>query len=388
MISRKTKPALFRLTAVSLGIILCLIALEVLFGTLLYFGYTIDSIVNTERPPVAPSDKSYAYEIPHPPIESLYQPQPVKRLETYSQFPLDHLDPSVDFTMTRIHFNGTITRYREGSRVPIYSMDVTTDEVGRRTLPLPQTSTPWTGHLAAMGCSYVFGEGLNSTQTLSAYLLHHFPSYKPYNLGLSGYGVNDVLARTLNYGFMDNIEPKKGVGLYFFMENHLQRSLGFFSILGSWGDRKAIVRETSPYHFEYRGTYFKKMWSITRVLQLLWKTNTVQFFHFDWPLRVTNEHHDRLARMIKGLELEYKKRTAPENPFIVIIYPEFFLTMNVNDFKDALERHKIYFLDYGEAEITFRIPEQARIDYDNHPNAAANKHIAGLIARDLHAYFR
>lgn len=390
MISLKTKATIYKVLAIVLGPLLCLLTLEILCGILVYKGIHIEDVVHVQpHTTTVPRDtRTYSQEIPHSPPAQIYKPTPVKKLDSPSPFPLSHLDSTKSFILPLFNQRGTISRKRDSSPEPIYTIDMNTDEVGRRMFELPEPKAPWTHHIAVMGCSYTLGEAIQSHESIGAQLHHLLPSYKPYNLGFSGYGVSDVLARTLAHNFMKDIEPKSGIGLYFFIEDHIKRSLGFMSNLGFWGQGKPVLIETTPYHYKYPGTYAKLYPLYVRWIKFLWSRNIVQFFRLNWPLHISAENYDQIARMLKGLELEYKKRTLADNPFIVVIYPDVYLDMDFPLFKQALERHKILFIDYGQVEITYRIPRLARVHYDDHPTGAANEHMAQLLAQDLKVYFK
>ncbi|MCC6138750.1 MAG: hypothetical protein IT287_08965, partial [Bdellovibrionaceae bacterium] len=125
----------------------------------------------------------------------------------------------------------------------------------------------------------------------------------------------------------------------------------------------------------------------SRLLHFFWSRNLVQFFRIDWPLFLSDTHYDFVARQLKALEIEYKKNTNTENPFIVVFYPEQTQETEIPRLKSALNKHQVHFIDYSEFDMGKRLTEKSRVDFDGHPTSAAYKHLAELLLNDLKKFF-
>lgn len=388
MTSPKIKKTLvLRSLTVIVSIVFFIVILECIATVLLSMGYSFAERPNPYMDSEIP-ETQYTMEISSPKPEQLY-----------SQFEIPHSEPrglslhphvnkeELTLSIPINNFDGYVEKRIFVNQPPIYSIHLKLDEYGRRDTNGTSNQT-YKNHLALFGCSYAFGEAVGPESTLSAHWQQTNPSYKTYNVNFSGYGPNDILARSLSFGFMENISPKNGIGIYLYTDNQIKRSQGAMSVVASWAPRSAVLEETGPYAFKHLGSHYTARKIRTVFLQLLWSSHIVQLFKIDWPASITTDDYDRMAREIKGIELLYKAKTSPENPFIVALYPSTMYQTNPSSLKHALEKHKVLFIDYTKYPMEMRLNEASIVPNDGHPNPAAYKHLADLLIRDLQKFLK
>lgn len=232
-----------------------------------------------------------------------------------------------------------------------------------------------------MGGSFVFGIGLEDEQTLPWLLNKSQLKYRVYNLGFSGYGPNDLLARALNHFLFPSGGPKKGVAVYVF-NSHFDRALNTMEVVAEWASHMSAVGEISPGKFKYLGQFEEVYPLRTKVYKWFWNRFIVQYFRLNWPI-YTDERYDYVGRMIAALREEYWQSTSRENEFYVVFYPHPIDSFDRQKMRQALEKQKIYFLDYSVHDISHLTDKPAVIKYDGHPNELANQIFSQLLIKDL-----
>lgn len=384
MISPRIKTLSFKLLSVSSAIALIIVISEITSCALLSQEIDKDSFLTPHSEPRRELPV-FSSEIIASTPTTLFASQPYAPVDKNALFPMDHIDQTAkDLNLPVFNYEGVLTKMHSDRSRPIYRVHVQLDSLGRRVADPVGTHQP-TRHLVIMGCSYAFGETVEAQHTLAAQL-GKLLNQKTYNLNFSGYGPNDVLARSLTHGFMNEIIPAQGASLYIYTDNQIKRSVGAMSVVGNWGQKSAVLEAEDTYSFRHTGTHARERWIRTLMLRILWKSYTVQFFKMDLPFRITENDYDRMARELKAIEKLYQEKTSRENPLIVVIYPEHLKETNLGLLKKALAAHSVLFIDYSAIAMDVRIPEQARTDYDGHPTAAAYRHLAHLLNEDLQKY--
>lgn len=343
-----------------------------------------------ERKQLKPTANSlpYATEIIAAKPKVTYTPKPVADYDPFALITTDHIDRIADeMNLPQKNFNGIVIKKHAQLQKIIFSIQVATDSFRRRIHPTSPRKIA-NHHIALLGCSFTFGDAINYEDTLGANLEKLLPQYTSYNLGFVGYGPNDVLARSLKYNFLEDIQPQQGAALYIYTDNQIKRSAGAMSVVGDWGAYGASLEELNTYTFSFKGPRATVEYLRTKILSAFWSSSIVQLFRIDWPFQMTPKHYDRLAREIKSIEILYKRKTHEQNPFIVVIYPHDMIETDTGLLKTALAKHNIIVIDYSQIPIQFRIPEKVGIDHDGHPSSEANRHLAQLLQNDLKNYLK
>ena len=136
-----------------------------------------------------------------------------------------------------------------------YDVTYTIDPRGRRWTPQDRPSRR-KNSLLVMGCSYVFGDGLADQETLPAYLARYLPDYRVYNLGFHGYSPASLWVRSHYEGLFAGIRDPNGIGLYLYLDEHLDRAFGGSTTLLTWRGNLPIVDFDRSGSAALGGSYF------------------------------------------------------------------------------------------------------------------------------------
>lgn len=258
----------------------------------------------------------------------------------------------------------------------IYNTVFSTNAQGLRICPksdsvrvLPQK------HALFLGCSFTFGEGLNSNETLEFNFEQKNKNYKSYNFGFSGYGPQQNLARLQRGQIEKYVTQKTGIAIYTYIPDHLRRAVpgttGYFMHGG-----------VSPnYHWQgdslvYSGFSGKASWGKKFIYTSLGKSNICKYFKIGYPFYYNQKDQKFIAQMLKQMEAEYLKRF--EGNFYVLLYPT---NLNYTDLIVELKAKNIKYFDYSKL-VDFNNPKYA-IKYDNHPRAITNKIVMNQLLKDI-----
>ncbi|MBN1423007.1 hypothetical protein JXA88_00485 [Candidatus Fermentibacteria bacterium] len=114
-----------------------------------------------------------------------------------------------------------------------YDVAVTADEFSRR-VTVDRTPGPRLRHAAFMGCSFVFGQGVDDGETLPSHFASETRSFRVYNYGLGGWGPQHMYALLESGALADEISEHSGVMLYGLHAFHVDRAIGSYIFL-KWG---------------------------------------------------------------------------------------------------------------------------------------------------------
>lgn len=235
-------------------------------------------------------------------------------------------------------------------------------------------------HLFVFGCSFVFGDGLNDSETLPWILNSKQTRFTAYNLGKSGWGPNDLLSFTLKNELLPIDAPKNGAAFYLYRD-HIDRALNSLQVAGNWGGNNEAVMETDR-AFISLGK-FSEAHPIRHLLyRFLYQMNLVHLLGVNWPI-YSESNVKYVARMIHALQKEYNNQTNEKNPFYVVFYPMRMPEDIQLQLRTALNELGVQFLDYSVIDLQMIMNDPATIPFDGHPNRMANEKFADLLIRDL-----
>lgn len=259
----------------------------------------------------------------------------------------------------------------------IYDVHYTFDEYSRRVTPGQNGKRPFFALL--FGCSMTFGQGLEDDQTIAYFLSKKLKDVDTYTYAYPAYGAQQMIAHLQAGRIPQQVPEKRGVALYFFLDHHLNRTLGTLDILGSWG--------SLPYYEVHHGAVVRvadtlergKPW-MTALARLSWVKKFLAWRRF----RLTDHDFDVFSDFL----LESKRRFEsqfPHSKFVVVLLPEWGRdsTPRLIPF---LRKKDIAYLDYSGHE-EFR-GASYHIPVDNHPNSKETEAIADLLAKDLPAFLK
>ena len=277
------------------------------------------------------------------------------------------------------NFHGTSEVFRPDG-VPIYSVQVSTDALGRRVTVDPDPGRARAVHLTTLGCSFTWGQGVNDGETLASQLAGQLQDRRVYNLGISGAGPNDLLAREEQLGLFGELAEQRGDAVYLFIGDHVRRANGAMSVVGQWAAGSAYMEEVSPGRFQFAGPWREAFPFRTRFFHRLANRQATRFFRFDWP-PVDRAAVERTARMLSDLRRVYRVRTDTRNGFTVVIFE----TSGVDRamLRAALDQSRIPYLDYSSIDWSRVTGEAATYALDGHPRAPTYAALAQALVEDL-----
>ncbi len=118
------------------------------------------------------------------------------------------------------------------------------DQKGRRSCP-PIVSNR---HALFFGCSFAFGEGVVMEKTLPCSFQTR-TGFKAYNYARQGFGTGQMLQILNDPQLFESSIPKKGIAVYAFIGDHVDRSVGEFQKLTS----KYVYDQSPLFEFDEEG---------------------------------------------------------------------------------------------------------------------------------------
>lgn len=276
--------------------------------------------------------------------------------------------------------NSKIRMVNQESGEVVREIQVTTDAQARR-IPSWQADRLLTAqsHIAFFGCSITWGYGVADDETYAALISSESKGLITYNMASGGYGLGELLTRAQKGDSLSEITPLKGAAVYALFEGHIHRFHNTAFMAGSWRKGGAKIVETSIGKFESKGPinianpawyWFSRLWNASVLVHLV-----------DIDLPIMNQSRvDQFVRAISALRDLYRKNTAADNPFVVVILPYGF---DPRPLRLALDRHKIHFIDYSRHPLFTRLKGPEFWPGENHPTPEAHRMLATVIKRDL-----
>lgn len=275
------------------------------------------------------------------------------------------LKPNSEGVFKRMNPDGTL----------MYEYHVAADEFGRRKTSAKKASK----HLLVMGCSYVFGEGLEQQDTIPEIIQELTTDFRAYNLAASGYTIDEIYLRAKEQNFMGGVSQEEGVAIYVVMADHIRRSFG--AMRDDWRLEKVKLVEKTEYNFEAEGFHIDDLKGLQWFFYYYANSNFARLFDLDYPF-VTSKRVEIFVRKIKALEILYKKQLGGQNRLYVALYPDLFDTKTRYYLRLYLDKYGIAFVDYSKFNVNQFLHPLPRLA-DGHPNGKANHFLAKLLTLDL-----
>lgn len=258
----------------------------------------------------------------------------------------------------------------------IYQLIYSFDRFGRRITPV-EAGPDRRGFLRVLGGSFAFGEGAATTETLPYRLGALTRQYVPYNYGFHGTGPFDALARLDAGNLPAEVPEPRGVGLYVYMDDHINRVNDSSKIAG-WHSHEVYYRQRADGEFVRAGSFRSAHPWRTALYTLLYHSNLLRRLGLSLPLRTTSVHLDRTADALAAIHERFLA-TFPGSDFVVVMYPS---SGYAADIGQRLRTRRVRSLDYSglydHRDARYRLAPE-----NGHPTAAAHELIARAIVRDL-----
>ncbi|MBY0412901.1 MAG: hypothetical protein K2Q18_01985, partial [Bdellovibrionales bacterium] len=229
----------------------------------------------------------------------------------------------------------------------IFNVTYHTDEFARRITPIehPENREKF---LAFFGCSFTYGYGVEDNQTLPYYVGKKLNDYYPLNYGVPGSSINYALALLQNRDLRKEISQKNGIGIYMYMDDHLERIIG----TSFW----STLQPDSAYYYldgdqVIRNGNFKTGRPIrTFLYKKLFESNYRKKFNLKYPLRPADDDKKLACSMLEQLQKEFLKQ-FPASKFYVGFYPQ--ANRDFDSITTCLIKKNVRFLDLRNAyELT------------------------------------
>lgn len=258
----------------------------------------------------------------------------------------------------------------------VYEVDYIIDEHGRRVTPQAEIAAR-DRYLLGFGGSFMFGEGVNTDETLPFQIAQLAPGQRVYNYGFHGYGPSQLLARLEGGGLRAEVPEKEGVLAYLFIDAHVQRAIGSFAVYTGWADATPHYVLDEAKRPVQRGSLTSGRPARALLYSLLGNSGLLRWLRADLPLRITDAHIDLTARLLARSQTLYREQFGDQR-FTVVIYPG---SKHGTTLAARLEALGVEILDYSElfdpAAADNFIPE------DWHPSATAHRALAERLVADL-----
>lgn len=257
----------------------------------------------------------------------------------------------------------------------IFNVRYNTDQYGRRITPVENIKNR-KKFIAYFGCSFIWGSCLSDNETVPYYVAKLAPKYMPYNYARGASGSNFLLALMENREIDKEMAQKEGIGIYVFINDHVERSAGDVSYTASM--------PFMPF-YEYKngdlvrnGSFLTGRPWTTALYRSLAVTYTFEKFNINWPLPEAREFKFVCDLIEKSKNLFVKKFNKSE--FYVLFHPAH--SFYSSEIIPCLVDKKIKYLNFsglldGISGADYAIP------YDGHPNASTNRMIAERLVREL-----
>lgn len=262
-----------------------------------------------------------------------------------------------------------VSAIRHNDSKKIFDVIYTFDN-GQRKIPYNNNSS--TNSIFFLGCSHVFGDGLNDNQTLP-YYFSEYTSHKfnVENLAFSGYGTHQALKIVEEIILKQKKITENSSVIYSFIPSHIERAAGFTS----W-DIKTPCYEIENDSLTFKGSFEKNGKSnpnfLLKRMGIIWNNSNLYKSFFQPSIR--EKDVVRIIELIKKMSILLKSYHLK---FIVIV--------NYTDLED--EYKKLFYNSLKMNNIEMCFVDSIIKDYENnqniysiigdgHPNELFNKRVA------------
>lgn len=237
-------------------------------------------------------------------------------------------------------------------------------------------------HLIIAGCSFIFGEGMNETETLPYLLGQNLKGISVYNFGIAGSGPHDHNYYLSNVDLKDYIGSSDGKMIYFYMDDHTSRSSLYPSYL-VWGGNNR------PYYGFVEGNELPVLlgksgdspnWKQLDMARKAGLEKTFLELSYSRSSETQIQDLKLTAGLIANIQGQYLKQ-FPGNKFYFAFYPVFgSSSLHQDIITQELSRLGVSILDLNRVELAFQESSVVwAIPDDGHPNREANKKLADLM---------
>jgi len=250
---------------------------------------------------------------------------------------------------------------------------------GKRYIPNNMNSS--NNHLYFLGCSHVFGDGLNDNQTLP-YFVNKYANkkYKISNYGFSGYGTHQALSILKNEILLSKEieENTNSCVIYSFIPAHFERAAGY-KLWDPNGPKYEVENNQLIFKGSFDENNFIKENYVTKRLKTIWKNAYIYKSIFAPKLKT--EDVIRVSEIVKEMASVLKEKNIR---FIVLLGRSDLNNTKENKFYQELKLNQIE--HYFVSNIIPNINDKDYTIYgDGHPNEKYNSVLGKFLVKKLNS---
>jgi hypothetical protein len=250
------------------------------------------------------------------------------------------------------------------------------DKFGRRENPVPETKT---SHLILLGGSFIFGEGLDITQTLG-HKIQGNSSYHVFNYAKSAMGTPLALRLLTSGKIKKEVVQDHGYAFYFLTDFHIARESITTQRPWSWqtpayimndqGDLVAGGTQAQSIGWKF---YFYNLYNSLREYSYF-----LRYLGLEFSPTTLSEKAIIMAKTLKAAESTYEKQFYGQ--FYIVGHP---LSPPSDEMISQLKKHGLKYLSFGK--IVDSREDFFLCECDQHPNESLNDLLAKQLLRFIKA---
>ena len=188
-----------------------------------------------------------------------------------------------------------------------------------------------------------------------------------------------MLARLQSDTLAKAVPEQQGIGLYIFIDAHVERAIGSMYVYNAWGAEMPYYTVNRRGQVERRGSFREGRPLVSSLYAWLGTTEFARYTNLNIPSPLQAGHYWLTARLVAEARDTFLQR-YPDSQFYVVVYP---------DEGDYFEEIGPYFEEFGLKVLNYdewlKLEAAAGTAFkdDGHPTGLANRQVAEWIAADL-----
>ncbi len=271
--------------------------------------------------------------------------------------------------------NRSVAKRMNGETV--FDVRFSTDSHRRRIVPDQAGSARGSRAILFLGCSMIFGTGVNDDETLPYYVSRMVPDARAYNYGAPSYSPAASWVDLSSRDLSAEIPEVSVTAFFFYFDNHMARGEGSLLVRGVWGWWLPSVERGEDGALAHRGTFEEAQPLITFFYRTLAKSRLFGLIDRDLPWRMTEHHIENTVALIAGIRDELARKVKLRD-FYLVAHPR--RSESISRLAPALHRAGIRTIDYSRWQIDRLTALPTRIPYDGHPSPEGNRLFAEILA--------
>lgn len=199
----------------------------------------------------------------------------------------------------------------------------------------------------------------------------------PYNYGFHGYGPQQMLAKLESGTLAAELDSDRGMLVYACLVGHEERAVGSMRVYNGWGIWMPYYSVDATGELVRRGDFTTGRPLRSMIYKLLGMSQTLKFFEFNYPFRISDAEYELTARIIER-SAELYEETFGNDRFYVAVLPTIDRDLEILPY---LEKAGIKYFDYSR--LYDPRDDSNRIVGDGHPAPQSYERIAARLVGDI-----